>query len=119
MCHGLEMVNSRRDIEKLAFFSMDVCKMFPSLRASDVARIVKEEYLMAQLEVEVDDNELALFLAIEVGREELEDLGLGEVTNRRKRRGGRAKGAILRFYLKRGDIGEQTHYRNNYVIKTL
>ena len=49
----------------------------------------KEEYLRAQLEVEVDDAELALFLAIEVPREELERLGLGEVTNTRKRRGGR------------------------------
>ena len=89
MCHGLEMVNSRGGIRKLAFFSMDVCKMFPSLRASDVARIVKEEYLEAQLEVEVDDAELALFLAIEVDREELERRGLGQVTNKRKRRGGR------------------------------
>ena len=47
----------------------------------------KEEYLRAQLEVEVDDAELALFLAIEVPREELENLGLGEVINKRKRRG--------------------------------
>ena len=63
--------------------------MFPSLRASDVAKIVKDEYLRAQLEVEVDDGELALFLAIEVDRDELKDLGLGEVTNKRRRRGGR------------------------------
>ena len=63
--------------------------MFPNLRAKDVAGIVKEEYLRAQLEVEVDDAELALFLSIEVSREELERLGLGEVTNTRKRRGGR------------------------------
>ena len=47
------------------------------LRAKDVASVVKEEYLRAQLEVEVDDAELALFLSIEVSREELERLGLG------------------------------------------
>ena len=35
----------------------------------------------------MDDAELALFLAIEVPREELENLGLGEVINKRKRRG--------------------------------
>ena len=63
--------------EALRSFSMDVCKMFPSLRAKDVASVVKEEYLRAQLEVEVDDAELALFLSIEVSREELERLGLG------------------------------------------
>ena len=89
MCHGIEKVNNRGGIEKLVFFSMDVCKMFPSLRAKDVASVVKEEYLRAQLEVEVDDAELALFLSIEVSREELERLGLGEVTNKRKRSGGR------------------------------
>ena len=65
MCEGLEKVNNRRNIQKLVFFSMDVSKMFPSLRAADVAKIVKEEYLQAKLEVEVDDAELALFLAIE------------------------------------------------------
>ena len=89
MCHGMEKVNNRGGIEKLVFFSMDVCKMFPNLRAKDVASIVKEEYLRAQLDVEVDDAELALFLSIEVSREELERLGLGEVTNKRKRSGGR------------------------------
>ena len=66
---------------------MDVAKMFPSLRAADVAKIVKEEYLQAKLEVEVDEAELSLFLAIEMSREELEDLGLGEVVGKRKRRG--------------------------------
>jgi len=87
MCGGMEKVNSREEITKLVVFSMDVSKMFPSLIASDVAKVVREEYLRAQLEVEVDDKELSLMLAILISRDEVEDLGLGEVVCKRKRRG--------------------------------
>ena len=66
---------------------MDVCKMFPSMVASDVARVVREEYSRARLEVEVNDNELSLALAILVSREEVEGLGLGDVVCKRKRNG--------------------------------
>ena len=87
MCGGMEEVNGKRGIKKLVVFSMDVCKMFPSMVAADVARVVKEEYIRARLEVEVDDNELSLALAILVSREEVADLGLGEVVSKRKRKG--------------------------------
>ena len=65
----MEKVNIREGINKLVVFSMDVSKMFPSLIASDVAKVV---------EVEVDDTELGLMLAILVSREEVEGAGLGE-----------------------------------------
>ena len=44
MCGGMEEVNSKRNVKKLVVFSMDVCKMFPSMVAADVARVVREEY---------------------------------------------------------------------------
>ena len=74
----MEKVNIREGINKLVVFSMDVSKMFPSLIASDVAKVV---------EVEVDDTELGLMLAILVSREEVEGAGLGEVVCKRKRKG--------------------------------
>ena len=77
MCGGMEKVNNREGITKLVVFSMDVSKMFPSLIASDVAKLVKEEYLRANLEVEVDDKELGLMLAILLSREEVKGAGLG------------------------------------------
>ena len=58
----------------MVVFSMDVSKMFPSMVASDVAKVVREEYMMAKLEVEVDDKELGLMLAILVGQDEVERL---------------------------------------------
>ena len=89
MCGGLEKVNAMIGAKRLTVFSMDVVKLYPSLVAEEMARMVKEEYLQAKLEVLVDDTELGLGLAILVSREELVRLGLGEVTCRRKRRGGR------------------------------
>ena len=83
----MDEVNSKRGIKKLVVFSMDMCKMFPSMVAAAVARVVREEYKSARLEVEVDDNEISLALAILVSREEVEGLGLGEVVGKKKRKG--------------------------------
>ena len=56
----MDEVNSKRGIKKLVVFSMDVCKMFPSMVAADDARVVREEYKSAWLEVEVGDNHSSL-----------------------------------------------------------
>ena len=70
MCAGIEKVNSMRDvIKKLVVISMDVEKLFPSLVAIEVARVVKEEFLAAKLEIEVDNIELGLHLAVTMKRE--------------------------------------------------
>ena len=83
---GMDEVNSKRGIKKLVVFSMDMCKMFPSMVAADVARVVREEYKSARLEVELDDIKISLALAILVSREEVEGLGLGGVFGKRKRK---------------------------------
>ena len=89
MAGGIEKVNNKEGIKKLSTMSLDAVKMFPRLKADQVARIVKEEYLKADIDTEVEDTEVGLMLAILVEREELERLGLGEVTCRRKRKGKR------------------------------
>ena len=61
--------------------------MFPSMVAADVAKVVREEYKSARLEVELDDIKISLALAILVSREEVEGLGLGEVVGKKKRKG--------------------------------
>ena len=57
MCASIETVNSINDmITKLVVIYMDLEKLFPSLLASDVASVVKEEY--------IDTKELGLHLAV-------------------------------------------------------
>ena len=51
-------------IKKLVVISMDVEKLLPSLVAIEVVRVVKEEFLAAKLEIEVDNIELGLHLAV-------------------------------------------------------
>ena len=43
---------------------MDLCKMFPSMVAADVARVARKKYKSPRLEV--DDNELKLSLALAI-----------------------------------------------------
>ena len=64
---------------------MDVEKLYPSLKAEKVAKVVAEEYRASELKIEVDTMALGLYLAIMVGRAELVRMGLGEVTHRRKK----------------------------------
>ena len=66
----MDEVNSKRGIKKLVVFSMDMCKMFPSMVTADVARVVREEYNSPRLEV--NDNELSLALAILVSHTVIE-----------------------------------------------
>ena len=71
---------------------MNVEKLFPSLVAVEVARVVKEEFLAATLEIEVDNVKLGLHLAVTMKREDLVRMGLGEVTHTRISAGGSSPG---------------------------
>ena len=85
MIVGMEKVNNLDGIRKLVAMSMDVDKMYPSLKADKVAKVVANEYRMSKLRIEVDAKALGLYLAIVVGRKELIRVGRGEVTHRRKK----------------------------------
>ena len=80
-------LNSRASsMEKPTILSMDVVSMFPNLYIEKVARVAAEEYLRSGLQVEVEVEELLLYVAIQYQgrRAELETLGLEEVVPRRK-----------------------------------
>ena len=69
--------------------------------AADVAR----EFLDCELEVNYNETELALYLAIEMEREELVSLGLGEVTHTRPHK------------TRSETPGEETWHQQNYLIQ--
>ena len=83
MLHEIEKVNSKEGIKDICVFSTDVAAMFPSLDIDVVARVAAEEYLASKLEVDMDWEELSLYLAVTMDREELVSRGLGEVTHTR------------------------------------
>ena len=68
-------VTSRKPV----IFSMDVAAMFPSLKHKEVVRICREEFLKADLKVDMDVIVLYLAIQYQDRRKELEDLGLNMV----------------------------------------
>ena len=84
MVAGIEKVNRSNVIKELVAFSMDVEKLFPSLKAEEVAKVVAKEYLKSKLNIKVDNAELSLYLAIVKDPSEIETLGLKEVINTRR-----------------------------------
>ena len=87
MLAELEVVNTKENIEKLVAFSMDVVKLYPSLKSEEVAKLISKAYLESDVEVAVEETELGLYLALTVSREELQRRGLGRVTHTWKKAG--------------------------------
>ena len=86
MLCAVERFNQRcSEANKTTTFSLDVGAMFPSFVHKEVARTCREEFLRSNLKVEVDGVALGLYLAIiyQIRRQELENLGLDEVIQRR------------------------------------
>ena len=75
-----------KKMEDPLIFSLDVEGMYPNLNRAEVAKVVARQFMKSDLEVEVDGRELGLYLAIcyQAKREELYELGLGEVGQRRR-----------------------------------
>ena len=56
------VATNNRDIRKLVSFSMDVEKLYPSLDAKEVTKIVTKEHRHSKLNLKVDNAVLALYL---------------------------------------------------------
>ena len=70
--------------DKLVIFSQDFDRMYTSLHIPTVCQIAADEYYNSNLEIDVDVIELGLYLAIVCDRQQLIDLGLGDVTHTRR-----------------------------------
>ena len=66
--------------------------MYPSLDINTVARVAHEEYLNCDLDMNVNPEELALYLAVVKEPEELAQLGLTNVVPTRMHRRGAKSG---------------------------
>ena len=76
-----------KDMKEPIILSMDVKSMYPNLNIEKVAEITATEFLESGLKVELDKNELSLYLAIIYQgkkREEIVALGLDEVIPKRR-----------------------------------
>ena len=115
MLCSIEEVNSRNDTEDLVVYSSDYDNMYPSLEIDEVAKIAAEEFLNSRLEVDIDWVELSLYLAVTFTRQELVDMGLGDVTHTRVSSRGRAPGITTKEIL----IGAKILHQNSTYQKKI
>ena len=81
---------------------MDVEKLYhASLQIEHVARLVRDTFETAKLEVETNDLELGLYLAVTRSRKEIEELGLGETEQKRLKSHGPSPGITTAEILQR------------------
>ena len=87
-----EKINRNQNIQELVFFSTDVKSLYPSLQskqcAATIARMVKESTLVVE---GVNWDQAALYLALTLDREKVEELELQEVVPTWKKAGGRGR----------------------------
>ena len=72
------------------------------MNIDDCAKIVGDEWLESDLDIEVNTVELGLYLAIVYDRDVLEEMGLGDVTSTRVSQNGRKPGITTPEVLTRG-----------------
>ena len=102
MIVDIESVNERTDLNNLVIFSTDFEAYYPNFDIEEVAKVAKEEFINGDLDINVDEKELALYLAVTKERSELESLGLGQVTHTRLYTRGRKPGITTEEILERG-----------------
>ena len=89
MVAGIEEINEKERDNRTVIWSSDVKALYPSLRVNDVSKIIYEEYINADLEVNTDDDELGLYIALTHDMNMIKELGLEKVTAKRKKEGAR------------------------------
>ena len=87
-----EDINCNNDVKDLVFFSTDVKSLYPSLQGEQCAAIVARLVRESDLKVEgVNWDQAALYLALTLARERVEELELQETIPIWKKAGGRGR----------------------------
>ena len=87
MIAELEKNNHREEYEtedEKVVFSTDVKALYPSLKAEEVAKVVSQMYVESGITIDVDEDELALYLALVLERSEITENNLTDLVKRWK-----------------------------------
>ena len=106
MLSEIDKVNNSGNTEDTVAVSTDIIGMYPSLIIPVVAKVVAKEFIDSKLDIELDVEELSLYLALTHDRQELVNYGLGDVTHTRVRTRGRRPGITTEEVISRGNNTE-------------
>ena len=90
MVAGFENINNM-ERRKTVVWSSDVKALYPSFKVEEVAKTISKEFEESKLEIDVNDEELGLYIALVSNRERIESLGLTDVTSTWKNEGSRGQ----------------------------
>ena len=99
---GVDEVNNREGEEERIIGSTDFKSYYPSLPIKRTAKIVATMVEQSELSIKTNDVEMGLFLASTLSREEVENVGLGEVVQERLHTRAAAPGITSKEILERG-----------------
>ena len=112
-----EKINRNDNIEDLVFFSTDVKSLYPSLDgkrcAAIIARLVRESSLVVE---DVNWEEAALYVALNLERNKVEELGLKEVIPAWRRAGGRGRHPGIVTKEVRGPLQEEKDWEKSLFL---
>ena len=112
-----EKINQNDNIEDLVFFSTDVKSLYPSLDgrrcAAIIAKLVRESSLVVE---DVNWEEAALYVALNLDRNKVEELGLGEVIPAWRRAGGRGRHPGIMTKEVRGPLQEEKDWERSLFL---
>ena len=93
MVAAIENANSKNRLETVVW-SSDVKALYPSLKIKEVTEVVYSEFLTSDMNIEVDLNELGLYLALILNKEEIQAYGIETFVAKWKKegKGGRKPG---------------------------
>ena len=78
MCHAIEEVNQRDNIKDLTIFSMDISGFYPALDINECAKMAADMWHDSDMELNLNKEELGLYLAVTVSRDKLVELGIAD-----------------------------------------
>ena len=78
MMAGMTEVNQMEHVKNLVILSMDVSAMFPSMDIAECAKVAAEMFFESGMELNLDTEELGLYLAVTVDRARLIELGVAD-----------------------------------------
>ena len=78
MMAAMTEVNELQHTKNLVILSTDISAMFPSMDIAECAKIAADMFFESGMELNIDTEELGLYLAVTVDRARLTELGVGD-----------------------------------------
>ena len=111
MMAAMTEVNELQDTKNLVILSTDISAMFTSMDIAECAKIAADMFFESGMELNIDTEELGLYLAVTVNRARLTELGVGDFCHVRIKSRGAHPGITTKEILDRDNKTESLFFK--------